>query len=563
MKRGKGPLAVGILVAATAAWLLLASVHAGAPLLTKGPYLQNPGPTAITIQYETASPGDGLVRFGAAGAMDQKAAAPLYEKVEHPENSKDKKSPMRAAYLYRARLAGLRPGTTYQYQVLPMGEGGPAAAPSTFKTFPDKADRVTFIAYGDTRTSPQSHRAVAANFNKHDPAFILHDGDLVASGDRYDLWGPEFFTPLADVIDHIPMMVAFGNHERDAKYLLQLFDLPGGRTWYSFDYGPVHVVVLDDTKTGPDVLAWLGQDLAGAKAPWKIAVYHQPSFNFEGHKSDMVRLTFLPLFQKYGVDVVVAGHSHLYERFKPLMPVAVPPGGAGAAAAAATAQALRRPITFITAGGGGAPLYGGAGLPPQPVLAKAAKAYQYCVFTVDAETLRLQALTPDGATLDTLTIGKKGGRYDDAYLAEARPMEEAILAQGVIPLAPPTVEALPTPEQPGRAVIQVRFPGMAVPVTVTVRLAEESAQAYAMDPVTAEIRPNQEGDIDVPLRALRKVAAERNEKRSVLDPEPRFVLVAKAAGLQATCETGKVAYHLGETGKSKAKAPAAKAAAKP
>jgi hypothetical protein len=167
--------------------------------------------------------------------------------------------------------------------------------------------------------------------------------------------------------------------------------------------------VLDSYQQGGAVLQWLDQDLAASKAPWKVAMYHEPSFNLGGHHSSSARKTFLPLFVKYGVDVVFTGHSHLYERFKPLV--------ADAAAG--------RVITFITTGGGGAPLYPSV---PSPVLAKTASTYEYCAVTADATTLRIEAFESSGNPLDALTIAKKNGKYDKAYLDQAIPMDEAIKA---------------------------------------------------------------------------------------------------------------------------------------
>ena len=546
MHRLRIPLVVAAVAIAAALLIILPRADAG--LLTKGPYIQNPGPTAMTVQYETAAPLDGFVRYGPGAALDQKVPAQLHEKVEYPENPKDKKSPTRAAYLYRARLTGLQPGTDYRYQVVPSAADETTAAPvKTFRTFPEKADRVTFIAYGDTRTNPSAHRNVAANFRKHDPAYILHTGDLIASGSTYALWNREFFDPLAEVIDHVPMMIAIGNHEKGQANVLRLFDMPGGRMWYSFDYGPVHVVVLDYLKNGPDVLAWLDQDLAAAQAPWKFAVLHYPLFNFGGHKTDANRLTFLPLFEKHGVDVVVAGHSHLYERFKPLARMGFDSGPAAAGAGAAGGS--RQPITFITTGGGGATL---TGSPPHDLLARNAKTYHYCVFAVDAETLRFQAFTSRGEELDALTLTKKSGRYDAAYLAQVRPMEEAILAQGVIPLTAPVVEVFPAGREPATVSIAVRFPGLGRPVTFQVRLAEESAKTYAMESVTVEFQPNAEKPLTFSLRSLANVVSGRDEKRQVLSPGPKFVLTAKSPPHEAVCRTESVTYRWALIEKAKA-----------
>jgi predicted phosphodiesterase len=475
--------------------------------------------------------------------MDRQVPAALAEKCSYSANPKDKSAPKLTVYLYRARLTGLVPGTAYQYQVQPAGKGGPASAAKTFRTFPVKPERITFISYGDTRTNPEAHRSVAACFSRHEPLFILHDGDLVTSGKALEMWGPQFFTPLVNVIDHIPIMAALGNHEGGAENLLRFFDQAGGRTWYSFDCGPVHVTVLDDTQTKPENVQWLDQDLAASKAPWKIAMYHAPTFNLEGHKSDAVRLTFLPVFEKYGVDVVVAGHSHMYERFVPLFRKG--PASVGAAS---------RPITFITAGGGGAPLVKGAAAGPKPaILARTERAYHYCVFTVDAETLHVETLGADGAKIDALVITKKGGRYDAAYLAQARPMEEAILVQGVLTAPAPVIDAAPTAEKPATVSLKLRFLGLGAPAALSVRLAEASAGAYAMDPVTVEVATEKEATVALKVRALKKVAG---EKGAALKPELRFVLTAKAFGLEATSETPPAGPRSAEKKESKGKAAA-------
>ena len=484
MRRFGIPVAGRVLAASAAVFLLCAGAGAADSPFTKGPYLANAGPTAVTIHYETASPGDGVVLFGTGGAMDRQVPAALAEKCSYSANPKDKSAPKLTVYLYRARLTGLVPGTAYQYQVQPAGKGGQASVPKTFRTFPVKPERITFISYGDTRTNPEAHRSVAACFSRHEPLFILHDGDLVTSGKALEMWGPQFFTPLVDVIDHIPIMAALGNHEGGAENLLRFFDQAGGRTWYSFDCGPVHVTVLDDTQTKPENVQWLDQDLAASKAPWKIAMYHAPTFNLEGHKSDTARLTFLPVFEKYGVDVVVAGHSHLYERFVPLF-------RKGPAATGAPP----RPITFITAGGGGAPLVKVSAGPKPAILAKTERAYHYCVFTVDAETLRVEVLGADGAKIDALTITKKGGRYDAAYLAQARPMEEAILVQGVLTAPAPVIDAPPTAEKPAAVSLKVRFLGLGAPASLTVRLADASAGAYAMEPCVADVATDKEATV--------------------------------------------------------------------
>ena len=498
--------------------------------ITKGPYLQNPSPKAVTVQWETDEPGEPVVRFypaaeGYRGPI-QTAAGRVHEKVTLGVTPGDPGSPAPVFYLYRARLENLAPNTEYRYWVENSveGKGAVASEPRIFRTWPAKAERVTFIAYGDSRSNPEAHRAVARNFNRHSPDFILHTGDLVQSGGSFEQWGPQFFEPLADIIDHVPMLIARGNHEGGAENVLRLFDMPEGRTWFSFDYGPVHVVVLDYGKEDEGVLAWLEKDLAASKAPWKIAAYHVPTFNLGGHRSAAGRTTFLPLFEKYGVDVVLTGHSHIYERFRPLRRAGVP----GA-----------RPITFITTGGGGAGLYD---VTEHPLLAKTAKVLHYCLFTADAKTLRMQTFTPDGKVLDALTISKKDGQYDEAYLAQAQPMEAAILAQGLLRVKTPVLKALPTRQQAVPLVVRAAFPGLRAMVTFSVRLADASAKAYRMEPVTVRVEPGKEVKAVLEIRARGEVATGTVDGRPVLRQPLRFTLSAESDGIRETGETGDVDY---------------------
>ncbi|MGB2997632.1 MAG: metallophosphoesterase family protein [Phycisphaerae bacterium] len=494
--------------------------------ITKGPYIQNPSPTAVTIQWETDEPGSPPTVFFAAEETIQHAAGHLHEKVEYRQDPGDENSPVLTFYLYRARLTDLQPGTSYRYWVKDCLPGRLVIPPDPKRltTWPEKAERVTFIAYGDSRSHPDRHRAVAEHFNKHSPAFVLHTGDCVANGAAYDQWGPQFFEPLADVIDHVPVLIARGNHEGGAENVLRLFDMPEGRTWFSFDYGPVHFVVLDYGKEDEGVLAWLEKDLAASKTPWKIAAYHVPTFNFGGHQSDAARTTFLPLFEKYGVDVVLTGHSHVYERFVPLRRA----GDPGA-----------QPITFITTGGGGAPLYD---ITEHPLLAKTAKVLHYCLFTADAKTLRIQTFTPDGKVLDALTISKKDGQCDETYLAQAQPMEAAILAQGLMRVKTPVLKALPTRQQAVPLVVRATFPGLRAMVTFSVRLADASAKAYRMDPVTVRVEPGKEVKAVLEIRARGEVTTGRVDGRPVLRQPLRFTLSAESDGIRETGETGDVGY---------------------
>jgi hypothetical protein len=403
-----GRLAIALLILAAivlAIWCLapgrtgsaLESLFTQSHRLAKEPWLQGPSPTAVTIHYETDAPGRGLVQFSAAGNLYQTSPAELYDTLNYGSGT---------GYLYRARLTGLHPGMAYRYRVVHECDGGGRirSAAATFETWPEAPQRVTFIAYGDSRSGTDIHAQIARQFNQYHPAFILHTGDAVDWGSEMAEWKPQFFEPLGCILGRVPIFIACGNHDGTAEDLKHWFDLPGGRTWYSFETGPVHVTVLDSYEQGPEVAEWLEKDLAAARTPWKFIMFHVPVSPSAYYISDFDRQSLLPLLDKHRVDVVLAGHDHCYERFVPLK---ISPGSDHA-------------VTLVTTGGGGAMLYP---LFSQVHDAFAVSEHHFCVFTVEAGQLDLKVFGAGGNELDRLTVKKIDGRLDPAYLGEAKTWE--------------------------------------------------------------------------------------------------------------------------------------------
>jgi hypothetical protein len=146
------------------------------------------------------------------------------------------------------------------------------------------------------------------------------------------------FGTYPKVLRKVPVWSAFGNHEsytdKGAPYF-NAFSLPqagesggkpsGSENYYSFDYGNIHFVCLDsengnNRKEGSAQLVWLEADLAATKQKWLVAFFHHPPYTKGSHDSDTerahgeVRERFLPLLEGHGVDLVLSGHSHCYER---------------------------------------------------------------------------------------------------------------------------------------------------------------------------------------------------------------------------------------------------------
>lgn len=384
---------------ALGATLILARL-AAAPL-TKGPYLQAPAADAMTIRWETLVAEPGTLQLS-EGSRVIRTVGPIQPVTVQSGATK--------YYVYEANLDRLKPNTRYTYEA---AVGADRSPPRQFKTFGTAQDKVTFIAYGDTRTNPDKHTAVAAQFRRHAPEFILHSGDLVAKGSQHELWAREFFNPLAGVIDEIPMLPSIGNHEQDGANYLAYFREPGSqRFYYSCDIGPVHIVSLDyhSTKPTDEQYTFVARDLEASRAPWKIVLLHAPMFNFGGHASLWGHDAYLPLFRRTQVDLVIAGHSHLYERFRPLVPKASPQAWA---------------IQHLTTGGGGAPL---AAAIADPSLVKVASVHHFVLFTATRDRIEGRSIDIDGREIDAFSLQKENGRQPASYLAQAYPEEEVIAA---------------------------------------------------------------------------------------------------------------------------------------
>lgn len=397
---------------------------------SKGPYIQFPAPGEVTIMWEGAQEAPGTVRFGVGEQLNHTVGPVLPErKQSHTSKTSVLKSTNAVYYLYKAVLTGLSPATEYSYSVELNGTTIPARK---FRTLDPHARSTSFIVYGDSRSDPKKHLAVTRNFARYNPEFILHTGDLVAKGTDYSLWSTEFFTPTAEVIDHIPFFSVIGNHEQDGTNYLNYFDLPGNKLWYSLDVGPVHVLALDFRyeKATHEQFAFAQADLLGCRAPWKIVILHTPVYNLGGHASAWGHAAYLPLFHQAQVDLVLSGHSHMYERFRPV----VRPD-----------EKVSWPITHITTGGGGANLHTALA---HPALFSQETTNHFMVFEATANALKGRAIRIDGSLIDAFEIRKSAGRLDPAYVAQAYDEKALNLFYEGAPALTPKVAAVPTPSDP-------------------------------------------------------------------------------------------------------------------
>jgi len=222
-----------------------------------------------------------------------------------------------------ARLEGLKPGTLYCYAL--ADAGGPLTGRIGFRTAPapDAAEPVRFMAFGDSGSGNADQRALAAQMLSVPYDLIVHTGDLAYEDGTIGELEDTVFGVYAPLFQHLPFYPAAGNHEyhtQDAAPFRAVFALPDttAERWYSYDWGRVHFVALDTESDYATQASWLDADLAATALPWKIVYFHKPPYSSGAHGSDRtLRLLLAPVFEKHGVQLVLAGPDHDYERVAP------------------------------------------------------------------------------------------------------------------------------------------------------------------------------------------------------------------------------------------------------
>ena len=236
------------------------------------------------------------------------------------------------SYYHEARFTALRPNTLYAYRV---GDGSTWSEWFQFQTASAEPAPFSFIYLGDAQNDVRSlwSRTIRAAFMDAPRArFVVHAGDLVNVGESDDQWS-EWFGAGSWVNAMVPQVPAVGNHEYsrlnrdDPRQLTSLWrpqfalpeDGPEGlaETGYSFDYQGARFIVLnsaDETRLA-DQASWLESRLKENKNRWTIVVFHHPVFSIATDRDNpQVRAAWKPLFDRYGVDLVLQGHDHTYGR---------------------------------------------------------------------------------------------------------------------------------------------------------------------------------------------------------------------------------------------------------
>jgi hypothetical protein len=335
LQAGENILALGVWnnEAASSDLVLAAELRANQPsktFVTRGPYLQLGTETAVTVRWRTDWPTDSRITYG-------REPGALRRSVHHPRITTD----------HRLRITGLKPDSTVFYAV---GSSTAVLAGDDeehmFRTAPPRGTRRPLRVWvlGDSGTAGGI------------PGWVGEAYEGYVGEDRTDLWimlGDNAYDYGTDeryqaaLFDTFPRMLRRavlwatpGNHDDRATHehvpgvYYDVFELPtdgeaggvasGTEQYYAFDFGNVHFVSLNsehvDFSEHSPMLRWLERDLKATAADWIVAFWHRTPFSTGLHDSDteeptiFMRRYVLPILDRYGVDLVLAGHSHICQR---------------------------------------------------------------------------------------------------------------------------------------------------------------------------------------------------------------------------------------------------------
>lgn len=187
---------------------------------------------------------------------------------------------------------------------------------------PLKDNSVRFAVLGDTGTGDSAQYAVAKQviaFRAKFPfTFVILLGDNIYGSERPQDFTRKFETPYKPLLDaKVEFYAALGNHDDQNQRFYKPFNMNGER-YHTFKKGNVRFFALDSNYMDPEQLQWAQKQLQASGSDWKIPYFHHPLYSSGQHGSQVeLRKIVEPVFIKYGVDAVFAGHEHFYERIKP------------------------------------------------------------------------------------------------------------------------------------------------------------------------------------------------------------------------------------------------------
>jgi hypothetical protein len=317
------------------------------------------------------------------------------------------RTPQYPVFHHSLNMTDLQPSTLYAYRV---GDGKNWSEWFQFKTASDRAEPFSFIYLGDAQNEIRSlwSRAIRAAYSDAPKArFIIHAGDLIDHANSDGEWG-EWFNAGSWLNAMVPSIPSPGNHEYESTLLglgKQLsinwrpqFTLPENgpagleETAYFLDYQGVRIVSLNSNERIAEQAVWLDQMLKDNPSRWTCITFHHPVFSTaKGRDNKELRETWMPVFDKHRVDLVLQGHDHTYGRTKNVRSgVSVRNDQSG---------------TVYVVSVSGPKMYAAS---DSPLIARMAEDTQlYQIIYVSLDTLRYEAKTVTGELYDAFELIKQ------------------------------------------------------------------------------------------------------------------------------------------------------------
>lgn len=298
------------------------------------PYLQMLTQDSATIRWQTRENRMGVLKYG-----------------RHPDHLNYTLLEDVVGKVHSITVNELMPDTRYYYTIGDIsGYQDPDPEYDWFHTMPEadsgKPTRIWVI--GDSGQPGEVSLAVRdamLNWIEENPRtdneyinLWLSLGDLAYRSGTNEQFQAALFDTYPNILRNQSLWPVYGNHDARRWTYFKLFTLPengeaggvpsGTKNYYAIDYGNIHLVMLDtqdsNLNPGSDMLEWLKKDLGQNTRQWLIAVFHHPPYSKGTHNSDnrkdsagrmaKVREYVLPILEAAAVDLVLSGHSHMYER---------------------------------------------------------------------------------------------------------------------------------------------------------------------------------------------------------------------------------------------------------
>jgi hypothetical protein len=311
--------------------------------------------------------------------------------------------------LHRVRLDGLQPDTRYVYAISTDG-GEHFGELREFRTAPsDDQAPYAFVYLGDPQNGLDQWGELLRQsaFRFPQARFYTIAGDLIDKGTHRDNW-VQFLHEGSPVFAERAMVPAIGNHDSHGGHptlYLQQFALPDngtpqldpGRTYY-LQYQDLLLVVMDSNYDliDPDTQTeWLDRVLGESDARWKTVIYHHPLYASHPSRDNFpLRESWLPIFDRHGVDIAFQGHDHAYMRTVPMRagePAAEDEHGTIYLVAVSGTKMYEQALPDFAAFG-----------------ATDTRTYQVIEVDPAAGTLHYRALASDGREIDSFSLHKTG-----------------------------------------------------------------------------------------------------------------------------------------------------------